>query len=85
MNRISRAFEKVFVDAALAEGSDFPLVGGKISGVMSAMDCAFMEVAFAEAGVTSEAICAYNQQDDSQGQACHWPAKKGALCHGNGC
>lgn len=57
LKSIAREIEKLFAEAALAEGQIFPEPAKDIKAAEEMFECSFVDVAFAEAGAFTETAC----------------------------
>jgi len=57
MKDFERDLEQLFVDVAMAEGTDFSPADDILHDAAETLECSFIDVAFAEAGAFTESAC----------------------------
>lgn len=60
MKSLAENFEQIFVDAAMAEGRNFPSSAKELNDTAATFECTFVDIAFAETGNFTETACQFN-------------------------
>lgn len=57
MARLDRELERTYMDAALAEGREFPTFQEDLEAAVRTMECSFVDVTYAESGEFTASAC----------------------------